>query len=500
MPEASEPQPGSEPRTFHVGNLVYTRKGLVLLFFWLLWFDFCFSIMETVLGPIIQFRLKNDLHADSFLFTLFVATIPSIVNFILNPIISIKSDRHRGPRGRRIPFLLYGAPLVCGCLVLLGFGNEIGAWVQATFVPGVSQTEVTIWTFGILFLVFSVANMFLGTTFYYLFNDVVPEALFVRFMAYMRIVGGLAGMIYSWFIFGYSNKWGPLNVDLGFVHYHNDNFWYPKLILVGAAVFYTIASTIALLKVKEPDYPPPPPLGEGERLLDKTRMTVQTIARECFCHRFYVIYFVTMMMNWMSYQMAQFMNPMRVDLGMDLAVLGKIGAMTGFIGMFLTFVAANYGDRFRPLPLMVFSMVLMVAASPISLLFLIPGLSAQTYLYIQVAYSLVGLPIGVVYGMAESPLAMSLLPRDRFGQFSAAQSMMRMILPGILGSLLAGWLMHTLEHRLGSYALRFSFLWNFVFQFCTLLCYVWLYREWKRLGGKEHFRPPPVERPIQPGR
>jgi len=479
---------------FHVGNLVYTRKGLLALFFWLLWFDFCFSLMETVLAPIIAFRLKNDLRADSFLFTLFVATIPSIVNFVLNPIISIKSDRHRGPRGRRIPFLLYGAPLVCGCLVLLGFGNEIAAWVQGSFASGHSLDSVTIWTFGLLFLVFSISNMFLATTFYYLFNDVVPESLFVKFMAYMRMAGALAGMVYGWFIFSYSNKWGPLHVDLGFIHYHNERFWYPKLILVGAAVLYTFASTIALLKIKEPDYPPPSPLGEGTGTIASAMMTIRTIVRECFCHRFYVIYFITMMMNWMTYQMSQFSNPMRLDLGMDLATLGKISAVTALIGMVLTFVAANYGDRFRPLPLMVFSMVLVVAVSPLSLLFLIPGLSPATYLHIQIALSFIGLPISVVVGMAEGPLAMSLLPRDRFGQFSAAQSMMRMILPGIFGSMLAGWLMRVLEHHQGTYAWRYCVVWNGTFQALTLVCYCWLYREWKRLGGKASFTPPPVGR------
>ena len=492
MTDAAVGEEAKGGKTYRVGNLVYTKKGLILLFFWLLWFDFCFSIMETVLGPIIQFRLKNDLKADALLFTMFVVTIPSIINFFLNPIISIKSDRHRGPRGRRIPFLLYGAPVVCACLALLGFGNEIAAWAHGSFFSSFSQDNVTIWTFGILYLVFNVFNMFLGTTFYYLFNDVVPEEHFVKFMAYMRVVGGFAGMVYSWYIFGYSNKWGPLHIDLGFFHYHTDNIWYPKLILVGAAVFYTIAGTIAMLKVKEPSYPPPPPLAEGEGFVEKTRTTIKTIAKECFSHKFYVIFFITMMMNWMTYQMGQFMNPMRVDLGMDLAVLGKIGTATTFIGMILTLATANWGDRFRPLPLMVFSMVLMVLTSPISLLFLIPGLSPNTYLWIQIACSLVNLPIGVVYGMAESPLGMSLLPRERYGQFSAAQSMMRMILPGILGSMLAGWLMRTLEHHQGSYALRYSFVWNFVFQALTLACYYWLYKEWKRLGGKHGFKPPPV--------
>lgn len=488
------PHAAKDAPAFHVGNLVYSRRGLVLLFVWLLWFDFCFSLMEGVLGPIVQFRLKNDLHMDSFLFTLLLVTIPSIINFVLNPIISIKSDRHRGPRGRRSPFLLYGAPLVCGCLVLLGFGNEIAAWIQGTFFPRLPFDQIAIWTFSLLNLVFCVANMLLQTTFYYLFNDVVPETHFIRFMAYMRVVGGLAGMVYSWFIFGYSNRTGPLDLHLGFLQYHSDHVWYPKLILVGAALFYLLAATVALLNVKEPDYPPPEPLAEGDSVLQRSYTAVRTIVRECFCHRFYVLVSVTAMMNWMTFQMSQFMNPMRVAMGMDLEMLGRIGTLTGFVGMVLTLVTANFGDRFKPLPTMVFAMVLSVAVSPVTLLFLIPNLSPHAYLMIQLAHSLVGLPIGVVYGMAEGPLYMSILPRERFGQFSSAIAMMRMIIPGILGSLLAGWLMHGLEARYGSYALRFSFVWNFLFQILTLLCYLALYREWKRLGGAERFRPPSVAR------
>ena len=208
MPDASS-SAGASPdaKTCRVGNLVYTRKGLIALFFWLLWFDFCFTLMETVLGPVIQFRLVNDLNADPFLYTMFIVTIPNIINFVLNPVISIRSDRHRGPRGRRVPYLLYWAPVVCLCLALMGFGNEIAAWLQTRFLPSLSLVQVTIWTFGILFLIFSVFNMFLGTTFYYLFNDVVPEEHFVKFMAYMRAVGTVAFMVYNKWIFAYSDKW-----------------------------------------------------------------------------------------------------------------------------------------------------------------------------------------------------------------------------------------------------------------------------------------------------
>lgn len=475
-----------------VGNLGYTWFGLLLLFSWLLWFDFCFTLMETVLGPIIQFRLANDLNMDSFWYMLCLGTIPNIVNFFLNPIISIKSDRHRGPRGRRIPFLLYGAPVVCACLALVGFGNDIAAWMQESFLKSMSLVSVTIWTFAILSLLFTIFNMFLGTTFYYLFNDVVPPHMFVRFMAYFRAAGTVAGMIYSKWIYAYSNKSGPLNIE--FLNYHNDNFWYPKLILVGAAVFYTIAGTLAIIKVKEPNYPPPDPLPEGSDTLDRAVKTIRVITQECFSHRFYVLYFLTMIAVWMSYQMGPFMNPSRVAMGMDLQVLGDIGFYTGPITLALTLLTAGYGDRFRPLPLMVAGTAMALLIAPIQLLFLIPGLSSQTYLYIAIGFSLIGIPIGIIVGLAEGPLTMSLMPQDRYGQFAAAQSMLRMVFAGILGTLLAGKIMAILKDWQGDYAWRYSFVWSFLFQMLNLFCYYLLYREWKRLGGAKGFKPPPVRR------
>jgi hypothetical protein len=62
----------------------------------------------------------------------------------------------------------------------------------------------------------------------------------------------------------------------------------------------------------------------------------------------------------------------------------------------------------------------------------------------------------------------------------------------VLGSLLAGWLMHVMEGWWGDYAWRMAFVWSVGFMFLTGACYYMLYREWKRLGGRHGFSPPPV--------
>ena len=42
---------------FRVGTLQYTRSSLAMLFVWLLWGDFCFTLMETVVPSILPLKL-----------------------------------------------------------------------------------------------------------------------------------------------------------------------------------------------------------------------------------------------------------------------------------------------------------------------------------------------------------------------------------------------------------------------------------------------------------
>lgn len=63
------------------------------------------------------------------------------------------------------------------------------------------------------------------------------------------------------------------------------------------------------------------------------------------------------------------------------------------------------------------------------------------------------------------------------------------IFAGILGSLFAGTLMQMRENRYGNYAWRLHVVWGFVTQAITLVLYIMLYREWKRLGGKHGYKP-----------
>ncbi len=47
----------------------------------------------------------------------------------------------------------------------------------------------------------SVFNTFANSTFWYLFNDVVPEELLARFMSWFRMIGLISTTIYNYFVF-----------------------------------------------------------------------------------------------------------------------------------------------------------------------------------------------------------------------------------------------------------------------------------------------------------
>ena len=72
---------------FCKGNpaVTQTRLGLFTLFSWLLWGDFCFTLMETILPSILPLTLRS-LGASNTLIAALVATIPCLSNFVVNPV------------------------------------------------------------------------------------------------------------------------------------------------------------------------------------------------------------------------------------------------------------------------------------------------------------------------------------------------------------------------------------------------------------------------------
>lgn len=294
----------ADTNRYRCGTLLYTKAGLFTLFAWMLWGDFCFSLMEAIWPNILPLVLKAE-GTPNAVIGVVISTIPSAMNFILNPIISTASDRYRSKRGRRIPFLLAATPLITLFLILLGFSRELGSllhsWLGGLF-PGLSESMTTVGLICLLIVCFRFFELFVSTVFWYLFNDVVPSAFIGRFLGLFRVIGASAGALFNFFVFRYAES-------------------HTSMIFLGAAILYGTAFMLLCRNVKEGEYPPP------DTTPGKTRFslaTVKTFFQECFRHRIFRLVFAYSTLQGASASIGVFTIFMVLSLGLTKGDVGKI--------------------------------------------------------------------------------------------------------------------------------------------------------------------------------
>ena len=462
-PDAKE---GVNADRFKVGTLSYTKAGLVTVFLYLLWGDFCFTLMETVVPSILPVKL-GAIGAPNWVLGLILTTIPNLMNTVINPFVSFRSDRFRSRWGRRIPFLAGATPFLVLFLILLGYSDPIAKWAQRVLLGG-SGSELTILliVIGVFMVCFQFFNLFITSVYYYLFNDVVPHAFLARFMALFRMVGTAAGALYNYFIFKYAET-------------------HMQEIFLFSGLLYLTAFGLMCWKVKEGEYPPPP-----VNLDQRTGLvaSIKTYAVECFSERFYWFFFLAnaaFAMTWVSGTYGVLVAT-RV-IGIDLDTFGKIGGACGIISLIILYPAGMISDRFHPLRVLLISTVLQTLIAPISIAFLFSraGLTDVTALWIYIGLCLVGLPIGTLHGAAELPMFMKLLPQDRYGQFCSANALVRSCAL-MIGGIACGLFLDFAQrfHPLLEQCYRFVPVWNLFWLIISSVLYYLLYREWKRRGGE----------------
>ena len=89
-----------------------------------------------------------------------------------------------------------------------------------------------------------------------------------------------------------------------------------------------------------------------------------------------------------------------------------------------------------------------------------------------------------VQGLADSPLMITILPADKYGQFCSANSMVNSLVV-LLGAWLGGYMTDLFGYRV-------MFIWDFCVTLIATLAVAGVYWQWKLLGGKAHYTPPVV--------
>jgi hypothetical protein len=127
-------------------------------------------------------------------------------------------------------------------------------------------------------------------------------------MAYFRLVGTLASAFYNYFIF----KYALTNI---------------REIFIGTALLYLIGFGIVCLRVREGEYPPPADQGVAPSLAKD----LQTFAADCYTMPYYWYIFLYCMFGAVAGSIGVFSVFFNQSMGLDLNLIGKMGAIGGVI-------------------------------------------------------------------------------------------------------------------------------------------------------------------------
>lgn len=456
-PPCRPPEPAGQKQRWRIGTISYTTGGLVLLFFWLLWGDFAWSMKERSIPAVLQLLLKR-FDASDLLTGLLIGSLPGVLVLILGPVISCKSDRHRGRWGRRIPYLLAPTPVAVLAMVGLAFcpvlGKQLHAWL-GEHSPGVGGSTLIL--FGVFWTLFEFASITANAVFGGLINDVVPTPVLGRFYGLFRALSLGAGMIFNYWILGKAEQ-----------HFME--------IFIGLAVLYGAGFTMMCFKVKEGRYEPPPAVAPG--VAGGFVKAMRGYVKDCFGQSYYRWYFVAMALMWMAaIPPTLFGVYFAKSIQMDMTVYGKCYALMYLISLALAWPLGLLADRFHPLRV----------GLGATMLFMLVTLWGGFFARDAWSFGLAIVAQGVCAGTwmtSTASLNQRLLPRARFAQFASAAGIVTglgtiSISPGV------GLLLDKSGHDY-----RLIFLASAVLAFGSLAAGCVVHRRFMRLGGPLHYQAP----------
>lgn len=456
-PLAGEIKAAPPARRWQAGTLVYSRAGLIALFCWLLLGDFAWSMKERASAPVLQLLLKR-FHASDTVTGLLLGSLPQLVAVLLVPVISYRSDRHRGRWGRRIPFLLVPVPLAALSMAGLAIGPLLGGYLHHALgarSPGLAPLVLLV--LGLFWTVFEFSTITVDVLFAGLVNDVVPRALLGRFYGLFRGLSLVAGIIFFFWIFVAADYFR---------------------IFLGIGIFYGVGVTLMCLKVKEGEYEPPPQPttdgGDRSPLLDGAR----TYIRECFTHPYYLFLFATCSLAAMASTLCNLFNLYFAgSVGMDNGTYGKCIALTYVISLSLSYFQGELADRFHPLR------VGLVSVALYAMITLWGGFFVNDASSFAVALVAQGVISGAWFTVTAS-LRQRLLPESKFAQFASAQ----FIITSISNALVSALMGTVLDYNHHLY--RYTYLVASVLSVMALLAGLVLHRKFMALGGPKNYLAP----------
>ena len=455
--EVDAPSRASGRTIWTVGTLSYTTGGLVILFCWLLAGDFAWSMKERSVMWVVQLLIKK-FEASDMISGLLIGTLPQALALVLTPIVSYRSDRHRGRWGRRIPFLIIPTPIAALSMVGLAFSPNLGTFLHetlGTISAGLNQSILV--TFAFFWTVFEVATVTANAVFFGLINDVVPKAVLGRFYGMFRAMGLIVAMAFNYWLFGKAET-----------HY--------TAIFIGIGIIYGVGFTTMCFKVKEGEYPPPEPVAPSRA--GGLVAAVKTYFRECFTRPYFLWIYASISFSWMAMLTVNLFNVFFAkSVNMSMDTYGKCMAATFLISFFLSYFIGALADRLHPLRLSLGLLALFVVVT------LAGGLlihDARTFGIAVIAYGVAG----GSWQTAAASLTMRLFPQARYAQIDSAKGIVQSFGMMLVGPVI-GYFLDLTGHEY-----RYAYFASAAMALLALLTGLVVHAKFMRLGGPKGYVAP----------
>ena len=449
--EVAETTAESTEKHWRIGTLTYGMAGIVTLFLLLLAGDFIWSLRERSVVPVAQVLFKK-FGASDFLNGLMIMSLPCMIGVLLCPVISYRSDRHRGRWGRRIPYLFATIPVVMIGMLGMASSPLLGKYCVG-LVPSVAYADMVLILFGLSWTLFEFGAVAGNVVFGALINDVVPHELLGRFYGLFRIMSLSAGFIFNyWF--------------LGLAEAHHS--W----LFLGLGLIYGLGFAWMCLKVKEGGYPQP------EAPAGSTVAASVTYLRECFSSGYYWQIFALLTVAglvFMPVNMFGIFYAQKLDVSLDH--YGKFIAGSYVVSFILSYPLGMLADKFHPLRCGMAILAVYALTSTVSGIFIT---GEKTF----VAAVIIHCVVSGMYFTLTASLPMRLLPRSRFAQFGSAAGIV-----ASLANITAAPAVGSLLDRTG-HDYRYTYFMGTLLALVTLGIALVFYRRFKMHGGPYHYVAP----------
>lgn len=444
--------------TWSIGTLTYGSGAIIALFAWLLFGDFVWSMRDRSIGPMTQWYL-GQLNVSNIVFGLIVSSFPAAIGLVLAPAVSVSSDRHRGPRGRRIPFLIVTTPLAAFGMIGIGLTPIISALLHDYF-PGLKATTVALLCFMVFWTLFEFASITTQTVFGGLINDVVPKEMLGRFFGFFRAISLIDGMIFHYWITG--------NIPSHFT-----------LIMIVVGILYGAGFLLVCFKVREGEYPPPPPREPSSGgVFSRFGKEAGIYIRECFTRPYYLmVFFMVALANLSFAPINIFALPYATSLGIDMDTYGKYLALTYLISLCLAPVLGWLVDCFHPLRMAIFSLIGYMAVTAWGVFF---ATTSAGFLAAWVAHGVVS----GCYFTTSASLGQRLFPHEKFAQYASAVGILVSFVSIGIAPVVGIWIDVT-GNAYGN-----TFVGGFALAFVSLLFSFAVYRRFIGYGGAKAYIAP----------